>query len=203
MFDSMSEFRDHAAASPRTCRPEPNTTVQGLRFVEAWIDAAEEVALLSHVDAMPWLTHWKRRTQHYGVSYGSGSRRGPPERLGDLPAWLIPLAARVHEEGWLERMPDNCVVNEYVPGQGIGMHEDLPAFGASVAIVSLGAPYLMDLRRGDERVEIDLAPRSLLVLGGEARSEWKHGIAARRFDRIGDYKRPRARRVSITFRYLR
>jgi alkylated DNA repair dioxygenase AlkB len=45
-----------------------------------------------------------------------------------------------------------------------------------------------------------LEPGSLLVLSGEARFAWTHGIAARRFDVIDGVRTARARRVSLTFR---
>lgn len=45
-----------------------------------------------------------------------------------------------------------------------------------------------------------LAPRSLLVLSGEARFNWTHGIPARKSDVIDGKKIARGRRVSLTFR---
>jgi hypothetical protein len=40
----------------------------------------------------------------------------------------------------------------------------------------------------------------LWIIAGEARSEWRHGIASRLTDVIDGERRPRARRISITFR---
>lgn len=45
-----------------------------------------------------------------------------------------------------------------------------------------------------------LEPRSLLLLTGAARYEWTHGIPARRSDIVDGLRRPRAGRVSLTFR---
>ena len=53
---------------------------------------------------------------------------------------------------------------------------------------------------GDERVPVWLPPRSLLVLRGEARYEWSHGIAPRKLDRVGGQLTRRGTRVSLTFR---
>jgi alkylated DNA repair dioxygenase AlkB len=52
------------------------------------------------------------------------------------------------------------------------------------------------------RVSLDAQPRSLWILGGQARSSWLHGIAPRRSDTVGGLKRPRERRISITLRTL-
>ena len=47
-----------------------------------------------------------------------------------------------------------------------------------------------------------LAPRSMVVLKGEARTVWRHGIARRKNDVVNGTVIPRGRRVSITFRYI-
>uniref|UniRef100_A0A6U3ZEE3 Alpha-ketoglutarate-dependent dioxygenase AlkB-like domain-containing protein n=1 Tax=Octactis speculum TaxID=3111310 RepID=A0A6U3ZEE3_9STRA len=47
-----------------------------------------------------------------------------------------------------------------------------------------------------------LKRRSLLVLNGEARYDWSHGIAPRRLDRVGGDLRRRTTRISFTFRYV-
>lgn len=106
--------------------------------------------------------------------------------------------------------PDQIIVNEYLPGQGIAPHIDQPkTFGPVVATVSLGAPVVMDFIRAEDRHAIWLAPLSLLVLTGAARYEWRHAIAKRKSDLI-DAQRvaptnkrvARSRRVSLTFRSL-
>ena len=50
------------------------------------------------------------------------------------------------------------------------------------------------------RVPVSVPARSLWVIRGEARSEWRHAIAARLTDQIDGEHRPRGRRISITFR---
>ena len=68
----------------------------------------------------------------------------------------------------------------YDPGAGIGWHRDRPVFEHVIGI-SLGQPASLRLRRrkarGFDRASIDLAPRSIYHLSGEARHEWEHGIA--------------------------
>jgi hypothetical protein len=49
---------------------------------------------------------------------------------------------------------------------------------------------------------LHLPARSLLILTGEARYEWQHGIAPRRSDKIDGRMVPRGRRVSLTFRQV-
>jgi alkylated DNA repair dioxygenase AlkB len=94
------------------------------------------------------------------------------------------------------------VINEYIPPLGIGPHRDYPAFGRTVACVSLGADVLLDLMKADrsEKYSIHIPRRSLWIMTGESRTKWLHGIAARLNDVIDGERRPRGRRISITFR---
>ena len=182
----------------------PSPDVPGLAYVEDYVTCDEERALLEAIDREPWLTEWARRRQIYGMSYGSA--KSDAKVLGPLPAWVAPLAERVAREGLVAGEIVNVVVNEYTPGQGIGLHHDFPGFGPTVVAVSLGAaPCLLDLvdPESDRRAVLDVAPRSLWILGGEARSRWMHGIAPRKADVIGGVKRPRSRRISVTMRTAR
>lgn len=174
--------------------------VPGLAYVEAYVTPEEERALLAAIDPGPWRTEWARRRQVHGLSYGSA--RAEPELLGPLPSWLVPLAERVVREGFLEAPVANVVINEYLPGQGIGAHQDYPGFGPTVVAVSLGSACVLELiePKSGRKESLDVAPRSLWVLGGEARRVWTHGIAARKADVVDGVKRPRGRRVSITMR---
>ncbi len=193
----MRQLSLHAA--PRLPVPD----VPGLGYVEDWITQDDERELLAAIDRQHWKMDWERRRQIYGLSYGSA--RSEPRVLGPLPQWLVPLAERVVRERLLDDPVANVVVNEYLPGQGIGAHQDFPGFGPTVVAVSLGSAYLLELTdpESGRKELLDMAPRSLWILGGEARTRWKHGIAHRRMDVIDGVRRPRGRRVSITMRTAR
>lgn len=175
--------------------------VPGSVYVPDYLSPAEEVELLRAVDREPWRTDWQRRRQIYGVAY-SGPQAGA--QLAPVPAWLDWLVARVRADGWLKAPVVNAVINEYLPGQGIAPHRDYPGFGPSVAAVSLGGATILDLTSSKEpgarKLSLDVQPRSLWVLGGDARTHWLHGIAPRQSDLVGGAKRARERRISITLR---
>lgn len=54
----------------------------------------------------------------------------------------------------------------------------------------------------DAKISILLEPNSILVMSGEARYQWKHGIAKRKKDRYQGVILKRSRRVSFTFRKM-
>jgi alkylated DNA repair dioxygenase AlkB len=176
-----------------------STIVPGFSMRRDYLSVEEEMDLLCRVAAGVWDTEWRRRVQRFGSGYGASNNRTVIEAF---PPWLAELAARIERDAPFDRFPENCVINEYLPGQGIAPHKDYPAFGSKVACVSLGSDVLLDFYSADrkEKKSVDVPARSLWVIQGEARYQWLHGIAPRLHDRIGVERRKRARRISITFR---
>lgn len=186
--------------------------IPGLEYVEAYLDAAAEQHLIAALDAAEWLTSLSRRVQHYGYRYDYEARSVSPESyLGPLPPWLATLADRLQVEGRFSVRPDQVIINEYQPGQGISAHVDcVPCFTETIASLTLGAGCVMQFvptaklraRSSDlpKSVAQWLAPRSLVVLKDVARYDWKHAIPARQSDIVDEVRIPRGRRLSLTFR---
>ena len=176
----------------------------GATYVADFIPPECEVSLVARIDAQPWLTDLKRRVQHYGYRYDYRARAVTPDAyLGALPDWLATLGARLVDLGWFDRSPDQVIVNEYQPGQGIAAHIDcVPCFSGTIASLSLlGACEMCFADRSNRnRCAHILAPRSLLVLQGPARFDWTHAIPARKSDVVAGERRARDRRLSLTFR---
>ncbi|MCP2335703.1 alpha-ketoglutarate-dependent dioxygenase AlkB [Actinomadura rupiterrae] len=178
--------------------------IPGLLCLPDWLDEDDRQDLMAEIDAAPWSSPLKRRVQHYGHRYDYGSRGvaadapAPP-----LPGWALKLARDLHEEGYFENEPDQVIVNEYEPGQGISAHVDcVPCFGPVVASISLLSHCVMDFTHPEDksRVPVPLAPGTLCVMTGPARYTWRHAIPARKTDPAPVGRLPRSRRVSATFR---
>lgn len=172
----------------------------GLTFRSTFIDRDAETKLLAEIDTRTWSTAMSRRVQHYGWEYDYRARTIRPESyLGPLPQFLQELAGRVGASAGF--IPDQAIINEYTPGQGIAAHVDCePCFGDTVAMVGLGADIAMDFaHKNSDRVwNFRFARCGLLVIAGEARYDWTHSIARRMSDRQFGIRRQR--RVSVTFR---
>ena len=185
----------------------------GLEYHPRLLRPAEEHRLLALADDSDWLTDIARRVQHFGYKYDYTSRSlDETARIGPLPEWLVQLSKLVREVASEEtkrllnpdRPFDQAIINEYLPGQGIAPHIDRDCFGPVVATVSLGSAINMDFCcrvTGSEHTQ-RLIPCSLLLLSGDARFKWRHGIAKRHSDTWNGHKIKRQRRVSITFRTI-
>lgn len=116
-----------------------------------------------------------------------------------------------------------AILNLYAPGEGISSHVDLlRRFGDGIIGVSLCGGCVMRFERVRESDEDDdresiydvyLPPNSIIVLSGDARYKWTHGIERRTGDWVEPYGNssvtkekaewiPRGMRLSITFRWL-
>ena len=174
-------------------------SIEGLFCHKDFIGPDDEAVLIQHADSNPWDTTWKRRIQQYGYSYGTSRR----ESLGNMPEWLSWVCNRLREEKIFNETPNQVILNEYMPGQGIAPHVDyLSNYGDTVASLSLGSPVVMDfISKENKKISLLLEPRSLLVLSGSARFDWKHGIAPRKADHSSGAVIIRGRRISCTFRH--
>lgn len=158
----------------------------------------EEARLINLVDRELWSNDLQRRVQHYGYKYDYKKRLiDQSSYLGPLPDWLGALSQRLYTEKIFDDQPDQVIVNEYLPGQGIAPHIDLSScFAGVICSLSLVSKCVMDFTYAGLTYSLALQPRSLLVMSGEARYKWKHGIKPRK----SDDKIARNRRVSLTFR---
>ncbi|XP_021093414.1 alkylated DNA repair protein alkB homolog 8 isoform X2 [Heterocephalus glaber] len=202
----------------------------GLTVVEEIISSEDEKMLLESINWTEDLDNQNfqkslkhRRVKHFGYEFhyenNNVDKDKPlPEGLPDicdsfLEKWLA--------EGYIKCRPDQLTINQYEPGQGIPAHIDThSAFEDEIISLSLGSEVVMDFKHPDGiTVQVMLPRRSLLVMTGESRYLWTHGITPRKFDTVQaseDYKsgiitsdigdltlRKRGIRTSFTFRKVR
>ena len=180
-------------------------SVPGLHFVEGFLTPEEQAYCVQRIDAAQseWRNDLSRRVQHYGWRYDYKARAITPDmHLGALPDWLANVAQKLYDEtGLFDRVPEQVIVNEYLPGQGIATHIDHPGFGPTVCMVSLLDDWEMDFSENwKDKNPALLKQGSVVLLTDEARSDWQHGIAPRKSELMENGRRDRKRRLSMTFR---
>ncbi len=183
-------------------KPTHFEAIPGLSYWESYISQEEEKELVSIINQQTWQTTIKRWTQHYGYQYDYKARSiDYSMRLGTLPKWSLGLANQLVEDGIFTELPDQLLINNYEPGQGIAPHTDCePCFEDTIVSVSLGGHAIIYYSKGKEKIAVPLSPRSMVVMKGESRYFWKHGIPGRKKDVINGLVIPRVRRISMTFR---
>ena len=182
---------------------EDVTAIPGLRYQAAFLSPGEEADLLGVIQALPLhAARYKeylarRQVVSFGGSYDYDTNTLLPGK--PLDERLVPLRDRVAE--WLDVRPEalqQVLVAEYSPGTPLGWHRDVPEF-ETIAGVSLGndavlrfRPYPPDVTAKRHVVQLEVAPRSVYVMSGEARWGWQHCVPP-----------VKAPRWSITFRTRR
>ena len=122
-----------------------------------------------------------------------------------MPPLFSDLAERAaNRAGFAGFAPDVCLINRYVPGARMSLHQDKDEldFAAPIVSVSLGLPAIFlfgGLKRSDKPRRFRLEHGDVAVWGGPSRLFF-HGVAP-----LTDGEHPLVgrRRINLTFRKVR
>lgn len=181
--------------------------IDGLIYYPDLLTKNQQNYVLSEIDKQVWSTELSRRVQHYGYKYNYKNRsidssmklEQLPYITGDKWHFTVLPAMELWMKNLISELPDQLIINEYLPGQGIAAHIDCePCFKDVIVSVSLGWPYeiIFTEVKTKKQESLLLEVGSALILRGEARYNWTHEIKRQKND--GDI--PRQRRVSLTYR---
>lgn len=177
----------------------------GLIYVENFVDEHEERTLITEIDHMKWSNELKRRVQHYGYKYDYKDKAIGP-KIGELPSFCDLVIKRMDEESLLFNQPDQLIINEYLPGQGIAPHVDrVQWFDDNIFCLSLGSNYTMVFKHLDSTLTatVLLERRSVVLMTKQSRYRWLHSIQPKKTDEFNGEKWNRERRLSMTFRKVK
>jgi DNA oxidative demethylase len=122
-----------------------------------------------------------------------------------MPSILGELADRAAERaGFAGFTPDVCLINRYVPGAKMSLHQDKDEFdfGAPIVSVSLGLPAIFMFggpKRSDKPRRFRLEHGDIAVWGGPSRLFF-HGVAPLA---DGDHPVVGPQRLNLTFRKIK
>ena len=218
----LAEHLNHGMQEPRL---HEIPGISGLYYFPEFLGSAAQRELVDWIDdddrKGDWCEDLKRRVLHYGWRYDYRAKT-TNEKLGLLPDILTKIAGRLAVlrlpggTRLFSQVPDQVLVNEYDNSrpkdkpkpQGIALHTDrTDCFDRTVATISLGDDWEMKLQpiKGtpNQAGRIMLMRGSALIMTGDARFKWKHGIQPRKYEKMEhDGQRERRRRLSLTFRAM-
>lgn len=142
-----------------------------VKIIDNFITEEEEKEILSHITPSRVSIGTQRNRI---VRYGSKVPYQAPV-MGKIPFWLQDYCIRLRTLDYIPELPDSVTINEYHPTQSIDWHIDSPTSGPVIAVLSLLSPATMGLKK-DTEMKYLLKPRSLLLLTGEERWDYKHCI---------------------------
>lgn len=181
------------------------TALPGLFLYPDLIDEARETQLLNEIDNQVWIVDYLRRLQYYGYR----NELEKPYDLIPFPVLMPPhmeqLSKELVERKIILLQPDQVIINEYVPGEGIKPHKDRAYYENQICGVNLGSGCIMRFIRGmnEQVIDVEVPRRSVYVMQDDARKKWKHAIPPRKKDNIDGQLKHRERRVSITYRKVK
>jgi alkylated DNA repair dioxygenase AlkB len=177
------------------------TAPKGLHYIPNFLTKEEAKDIYDQLQSSTWSSVSphpnSRRVIHYGWSYPYNG--GKLEQTTPIPDMIKPIMAKLSSiEQLKDFKPNQVIVNEYKPGQGIAFHtDDMVKSGPIIVCITVGDGAEMEFsRQGMDNYKVYTEPGSLYIMSGESRNKWKHCMRRRK----SDGRRPRGTRVSITFR---
>lgn len=178
--------------------------IDGLIYIQNFINIVEQNYLIECIDKYPWNNFLKRRTQHYGYKYDYTKKKIDKSfYVGPIPNFIATYCDFLIANNYFKIVPDQVIINEYLPGQGISPHIDCTScFDDTIASLSLNSSCVMEFSKcgQQDKKHLLLEPLSLLILTDNARYRWMHAIPSRIEDVWNGENLPRGRRISLTFR---
>jgi len=195
----------------------------GLTHLRGYV--VNEAALLDELDAMTSVAPFRQMSTPGGklmsvamsncgsvgwVTDRKGYRYAEQDPLSGRPwpampeSWRALAAAAAAAGGFAGFAPDACLINRYVPGAKMTLHQDRDEadFSAPIVSVSLGLPATFlwgGAQRTDRATRVQLNSGDVLVWGGATRLNF-HGILPMK---PGHHPRLGAARINLTFRQAR
>lgn len=184
----------------------------GLILLENFVTIEEEENLLLLLKDSDFKSEMKHRlVKHYGYEFRYDTNNIDKDKPLDkkIPIECNFLWDKLSKSDLPYRhfVPDQLTINHYKPGQGIPSHVDThSAFEDPILSLSLLSPIVMEFKKNNKTICLLLPRRSLLIISGESRYDWTHGIPPKTFDfykdQSGCVSFQRQLRVSFTFRKI-
>lgn len=147
--------------------------ILGLEIAEDFVTQSEEQELISHFQKRERKdTEDRNSIDRFGLSvpYSDNIREHR------IPEYFDTVISKLPER------PTSVSINHYLPKQGITYHYDRGT--NKVYVLSLEADCEISFKKDEKIFSVTLPQRSLMMMQGEARINWQHGIMEIEKERI-------------------
>lgn len=160
---------------------------------------------MEEIDIQVWTVDYQRRLQYYGFRNELEKPYDLVTYPIDIPPEINQLSREIVEQQILIYQPDQVIINEYLPGEGIKSHKDRAYYENQICGVNLGSGCVMKFTNSSsfEVIDVEIPRLSLYVMQNDARKKWSHAIPPRKKDIVNGDIIHRERRVSITYRKVK
>jgi len=175
--------------------------LNGFSLVKNYLTENEEVDLINQINNKVWIKDYQRNLQYYNYRNELFEPYDLIPIPNKIPDFLQKLIDKMILDGVVTERPDQIIINEYKPGEGLKPHFDRKDYYQNTIVgISLESGTVIEFYKIPEKKKIYIPRRSLYILKDDARYLWKHGIPARKKDVVDNKEIPRQTRISITFR---
>lgn len=185
--------------------------IDGLCYYENVIDDELEEKILDFLNDKNnnWFKVRKnnaksRMVLHYGYEYNYKTRK-VKTKADPMPKIIVDLLSKVGQYGIDHTCFNQCIINRYLCGQGIGKHIDHLSYGPIICCFSVGSNGQLVFSKGGEKdVKFIVKKKSLYIMEKDARYKWKHEMPKDKtyYDKNDKKLHKVGTRYSITFRQV-
>lgn len=174
--------------------------IPGLSYYKSFISKDEENYLLDYISNIDYIKEFGRATKYYGFDYSHKKNKSDiKDYKGKIPDELNVMSSKIG-------VKVNQLVIEYLP---VNKHYSFPIhskiFSKNIMSISLGGNCVIEFENKltDEKFEILIERRSLLVMGDECMKEWSYKINTNKSHIFNGKKIKRNDRYTLSFKNIR
>lgn len=169
--------------------------VPGLVIAKSALLPPELAAILHGMNQANWFSSSRNGQQDQIMLFGTIPAF--LHRVGEIGESMLPSHLKGRRPVW-----NQGICNRYLPGGGLKHHVDLARFSDGIMVASITSSCVMEFKRDEKQADVFLEAGDVVVISGEARWSWTHGIPQREVDLVDGLEKRRGVRVSVTLRYM-
>nr|URM61882.1 Fe2OG oxygenase [Mimivirus sp.] len=128
--------------------------LNGFSIIYDYISLDQERKLLNQINKSEWVVDYQRRLQYYNYRNELFEPYDLIPIPNKIPKYLNRLIDQMISDKIIDQKPDQIIINEYKPGEGLKPHFDRKDYYQNVIIgISLGSGTIMEFYKNKPEPE--------------------------------------------------